>query len=127
MAFIKSFTSCKKNLKIVLKFILQFLPPANEVCEGYVFTGVCPREGACMAGGGMCGRGMHGRGACMAGGMHGGGHAWQEGMCGRGACMAGGMHGGYYEVRSRSGRCASYWNAFLLSMRLIFSYQVYLL
>ena len=80
-----------------------------------------------MAGGGMCGRDMHGRGACMAGGMHGGGHAWQEGMCGRGACMAGGMHGGYYEVRSRSGRCASYWNAFLLSMRLIFFYQVYLL
>ena len=39
---------------------------------------------ACMAKGGMCGEGgMHGRE-----GVHGRGHAWQ------GACMAGGMHGG---------------------------------
>ena len=38
---------------------------------------------ACMAGGGM-----HGRGACVAGGIHGRGrHAWQ------GACMAKGVHG----------------------------------
>ena len=90
-------------------------------------------EGACMAEGGK-----HGRGACMAagmcmagvcmaeGGMHGrGGHVWQ------GACMAGGGHswqemcmaGGhawhicppprYYEIRSMSGRYASYWNAYL--------------
>ena len=37
----------------------EFLPPANEVCEGYVFTGVClsTRGGACVVlfGGGMCG------------------------------------------------------------------------
>ena len=33
-------------------------------------------------------------GACMAGGMHGRGHAWKRGMYGRGACMAGGMLGG---------------------------------
>ena len=37
-------------------------------------------------------------GACMAGGMHGRGHAWQGGMRGMwgaciGACMAGGMYG----------------------------------
>ena len=65
----------------------------------------------------MCGReGMHGRG---------GGHAWwgASGMAGgpcvvRG-CMAWGMrgrwgvHGRYYEIRSMSGRYASYWNAFL--------------
>ena len=25
----------------------SFLPPANEVCEGFVFTGVCPR-GVCL-------------------------------------------------------------------------------
>ena len=31
--------------------------------------------------------GMHGRGACVTGGMHGRGHAWQ------GACIAGGMCG----------------------------------
>ena len=23
-----------------------YLPPANEVCEGYVFTSVCPQEGS---------------------------------------------------------------------------------
>ena len=28
----------------------MLLPPANEVCEGYVFTGVCPSTG----GGGGC-------------------------------------------------------------------------
>ena len=46
-------------------------------------------------------------GACVAGDVH-----------GTGACMAGGMHGTppdrYYEIRSMSGRYASYWNAFLL-------------
>ena len=43
------------------------LPPANEVCEGYVFTGVCLSTGE----GGMRGcswGGMHG---CSWGGMHG--------------------------------------------------------
>ena len=98
--------------------------------------------GACMVGG-MCGRVMHGRGACMAGvhvwqeGHVWWGHAWQGGMhgggmcggvaCRVGACMMGGMHdrgtciagacempaGRYYEIRSISGRYASYWNAFL--------------
>ena len=68
-----------------------FLPPANEVCEGYVFTGVC----LSTPGGGVRGfiwGGMHGfiRGGGMRGfiwGVHGfisggmcgfirGGHAW---------------------------------------------------
>ena len=76
----------------------------NSVHRGHVWWGV-----ACMAG-------RHAwQGACMAGGMHGGGHAWQGwhawqgvcmvggcvvvgGMCGRGGmhgggCMAGGVHG----------------------------------
>ena len=81
---------------------VSLLPAANEVCEGYVFTGVCLSTGVgCawyMVGGhawqggcawqrGMHGGGMHGWGAYMAGGMCGRGHAWQ------GACMAGGMHG----------------------------------
>ena len=59
-----------------------YLPPANEVCEGYVFTGVCLsvhrgrsawQGGACVAGC-VCvwQGGMHGRGMCVAGG-----HAWQ--------------------------------------------------
>ena len=54
--------------------------------------------------------------AWLPGGVHGcGGHVWllgacvvAGGMCGcRGACM------GYDEIRSMSGRYASYWNAFL--------------
>ena len=28
---------------------LCLLPPANEVCEGYVFTGVCPQGWACVS------------------------------------------------------------------------------
>ena len=59
--------------------------------------------------------GVHGRGACMAGGMHGGG-VWQ-GWCvwhGRGACMACMPPSRYYEIQLMSGRYASYWNAFLL-------------
>ena len=78
-----------------------------------------------MAGGG----GMHGRGACMAGGsMHvggggyawqghvwHGGHAWQGGVFGR-VCVAGDVLG------RRDGHCssrhASYWNAFLFKMNL---------
>ena len=59
--------------------------------------GVCVAGRACMAGG------MHGRGVCMAGGWHAwqggcvaGGHAWQRacmagGCAWQGACMAGGM------------------------------------
>ena len=88
-------------------------------------------QGVCMTGG------MHGRG-----GIHGRGHVWQGG----GACMAGGfvargcvvggMHdrgcitggqacmahmsplGRYYEIRSMSGRYASYWNAFLFNNKI---------
>ena len=59
-------------------FTVTLLPPTNEVCEGYVFTGVCLStrgvvhgfiRGACMVlFGGICG---FFRGACMvfAGGM----------------------------------------------------------
>ena len=48
---------------------------------------LCVPEGACMAEGHVCLGGMHGRGACVPGGMHGsmaGGHACL------GACVAGG-------------------------------------
>ena len=51
---------------------MSLLPPANVVCEGYVFTPVCDSinsgEGSCVAGGhvwlgyGAC---VAGRGACM--------------------------------------------------------------
>ena len=80
-----------------------------------------------MAGGCMCDGGVHGGGGgAWQGGVHGGGHVcWQGGMranmvsmhggrgwhawwpVGGGACM------GYDEIRSMSGRYASYWNAFL--------------
>ena len=139
--------------------LLVLLPPANEVCEGYVLqVSVCPHRGggACMVlFGGACvvlfwgyawfySGGVHGfiwgasgfiRGACVV--LFGGacvvlfgGHAWfyLGGMCGfiQGACVVlfgGGMHGffsffGYNEIRSISGRYASYWNAFLFVQRI---------
>ena len=68
---------------------LKSLPPANEVCEGYVFTGVCLSTGG----------GVRGRGHVWQGGVRGGGHA---------------CHSRYYGIRSMSGRYASNWNAFLL-------------
>ena len=88
--------------------------------------------GACMVAGGMHGcwggvvvGGMHGCGGCawLLGGMCGcGGHAWLQQACmvaGRhawllGACVVAGGCVGYDEIRSMSGRYASYWNAFLL-------------
>ena len=98
----------------------------SEACvknsvHGGGMGGVRHGGGGCVWQGGMYGRGgawqggrawqghawqggMHSMGLCMAGGsVHGGGHAWQ-----------GGVRGRYYEIRSMSGRYASYWNAFLL-------------
>ena len=61
----------------------EFLPPANELCKGYVFTGVClstghvhGKGGMGHAWGGMCGRGHASWG-----------HAWQV-TCVVGACIA---------------------------------------
>ena len=74
---------------------------------GYAWQGV-----ACMAGG------MRGMGACMAGGRACGG-----GIHGRRGCALQGPHPRrYHEIRSKSGRYASYWNAFLsLMFALLFS------
>ena len=107
------------------------------VAGGCVWWGGMHGEGACMAGGMCGGGGMHGRGVCVAGG-----HAWQGWGVWQGACMAesvrgrgcawwgevcmarggvhgrGGMRGRYYEIRSMSGRYASYLNAFLLKLKL---------
>ena len=159
-------------------YMLQYLPPANEFCEGYVFTGVCLSTRGGMRSftwGGMHGfiwRGIcsfilgghvwfYSGGACVVllgghawfylGGVCGfiwgvvcmvlfGGHAWfysggcawyfQGGMVfsgGHAWFFWGGMHGfsggggmrgffsffRYNEIRSMSGRYASYWNAFL--------------
>ena len=84
---------CKQIEKSM--YTVVSLPPANKVCEGYVFTGVClSTGGACVAarGGGMCG--------CSPGG----------GMRGS---SGGGVRGFFDEIRSMSGRYASYLNAFL--------------
>ena len=130
-----------------VKFVYKFLPPANEVCEGYVFTGVClSTGGACMVAhrggcavalGGMVAPGGHTwllLGGCvwLLGGMRGcsGGACVVApgGACmvaPRGACVValgghawllwrGGMRSFFDEIRSMSGRYASYWNAFLL-------------
>ena len=72
------------------------LPPANEVCEGYVFTGVC--------------HSVH-RGGVR--GCSGGGRAWL--LRGGGTCMVAqkGVYGFFDEIQSMNGRYASYWNAFL--------------
>ena len=72
-------------------------------CAWFFFWGACMGffGGACMV--------FFGRacvvfwGACM---VFFGGHAW--------FFFLGGMHGLYNEIRSMSGRYASYWNAFLL-------------
>ena len=113
---------------ISMKEIL--LPPANEVCEGYVFTGVCLSTGE----GGMrgCSReGVHGclggawlltggcvvaPGACMVapGGVHGcsGGHVWLlQRVCmvapgGLAWLLPGGVHGCSGGVCGCSGGCA---------------------
>ena len=68
----------------------HFLPPATKLGQGNIFRSMCqelcPRGGgghvwwwgACVAGGGMCGWGVHGSGVCVAGGhVWWGGHAWQ--------------------------------------------------
>ena len=103
------------------------LPPANDVCEGYVFTRVC--QSFCSQGGmrgcrgGVRGCGGHVwlqggvrgcQGACVVGRevcVVAGGHAWLlGGMCGcRGACMVAGGHawlpGG---MRGCRGTCVGY-------------------
>ena len=45
-------------------------------------------------------RGYAWQGACMTGGVHGGGHAWQGCVHGGGGCMAGGVHGGGYGMHT---------------------------
>ena len=112
----------------------------------FLQVSVCPQGGArvaggaCMVGGhvwqgGHAWWGQRWHGACMAGDVHGrgrawqGGHVWQGGHArlgvhGRGACMAGGMHAVHPPqqilrdtvIWSMSGRYASYWNAFLVTL-----------
>ena len=114
----------------------SLLPPTNEVCKGYVFTGVCLSTpgGACMVGGhawlllgGMCvcSGGVYVvvlGGACV---VALGGHAWllRGGTCmvalGRGGhgCSRGGMHG------CSGGVCVVFWGGhawFLVGACMVF-------
>ena len=79
--------------------------------------------GVCVVAGGMC---DCQRGACVVAGeacMVAGGGAWLLGGmhgCGGGMCGCGGACIGYDEIRSMSGRYASYWNAFLFSTVICF-------
>ena len=89
-------------------FRFQFLPLANEVCEGYVFTGVCLSTGGCLP-------------HCMLGYTSPGPVAdtppWADTPLGRHPPWADtslcAVHAG---IRSTSGWYASHWNAFLFSM-----------
>ena len=53
---------------------MQHLPPANKVCEGYVFTGVC---GSLSGGGGSLARGV----SVQEVSVQGGGVSAQVGLC----------------------------------------------
>ena len=80
-----------------------FLPPANEVCEGYVFTGVCPstggsmsrgvsvQEGSLSRRGGLCpGQGSLSRG----GGLYPGEGSLSRGFSIQGCFCMGGLESG---------------------------------
>ena len=59
--------------------------------------------GVCMAGGHAWQGGVCGRGAFVAGSVHGRGCAWQ------GACVVGGMHGGGCMLGDMHGRGHAWW------------------
>ena len=87
--------------------------------HGCSWGGVCGCSGgACMValgGHAWLLRGMHG---CSGRGVHGcsgEGCAWLL-LGGMRGCSGGGVRGFFGEIRSMSGRYASYWNAFLLQM-----------
>ena len=87
-----------------------FLPPAKEVCEGYVFTGVClSTVGGCLPHcmlGSTLPRSRHPARST---------HPSQEHTPPRSIhppCSA------CWQIRATSGRYASYWNAYLLMYRI---------
>ena len=101
----------------------------------FLQVSVCPQGGVHG-----CSQGGHAwllRGACVVspGGacvVAPGGHAW---LLRGGACMValgghawllwGGVHGFFNEIRSMSGRYASYWNAFLLLLNSLISVKTF--
>ena len=101
--------------------------PANEVCEGYVFTGVCLFTGGSqyLSSGGVCARGFLSRGSLSRGVSVQGVSVQGEGSL----CLGGrvSIQGGLCPGRTqwtetaprteKSGRYASYWNAFLFTLQ----------
>ena len=81
------------------------LPPTNKVWVKVIFSQASVSHS--IHRGAVHARGMHGRGVCVAGGMHG---------------RRGSMHG--RRDGHCSGRYASYWNAFLLS-QIFLTYLIY--
>ena len=75
---------------------LQFLPPANGVCEGNVFTGVCLSSMGSLCPGGLGPAGVAVEGAYLSGGS-----------------MSWGVSGRETPRTVTCGRYTSYWNAFL--------------
>ena len=75
---------CRRNMTGLRLYFCHL----QRSCCKVIFSQACVKNSVHSLGGvhsrGVWQRGMHGRGACMVGGMHGGG-----GMCGRGACMVG--------------------------------------
>ena len=80
-------------------YALPYISPTNEVCEGNVFTGVCLSTG--------------GLGLCSAGSLSGEGVSVQ----GLGLCP-GGVPVQEDAPKVKSGRYASYWNAFCVKYAL---------
>ena len=82
--------------------LIQLLPPANVVCEGYVFTHVCH---SVHRGKGGCAWLLGGVRGCSRGGVH--GCSWGSCMVALGGCawlLLGGMHG-----CSHGGMCGCSW------------------
>ena len=114
-------TGHKEALASYLSVPMKSLPSANEVCEGYVFTCVCPQWGSAWAGTPQAGI------PPWAGTPPGRYTPWQVHPPGRytpheQVHTPGQVHppgsSACWEIRAKRRRYASYWNAFLLLLKI---------
>ena len=121
---IKPFQNRSVTFTKSVKYRVTSLPPANEGCEGYVFTGVClsTRGGSwslsrvvSIGGGVLCpGVLCWAGGLCPEGSLLGAGVCVQGVLCLRGVCVQGvSVRESPHPHTVTSGQYASYWNAFL--------------
>ena len=118
---ILSCTEISKRATKVNFFTPCYLPPANKVCDGYVFTQVfvCPRGGGSRSlSRGPRPGGLHPGGLCL--GSLSRGVSAKESLF-RGVSVQGGLCSGVSLSRETprtvtGGRYASYWNAFLFTL-----------